>query len=165
MKRTLALGSFLALVSIGSGLLVLVSGCAALGALDIRNPRYAMRDVRPRIGIAIPLSASTIDFDFVLEVDNPNEVALRLDDVDFDLLINDRQVLQSVSRQGVRIPARGIGNVQLTTRLGYDGIRSIWNEVVDVIQGQRARYEIRGTAYYDTPVGRLQFPLTVYSSR
>ena len=38
-------------------------------------------------------------------------------------------------------------------------------QVADVIQGQRANYEVRGTAYYDTPVGRLNFPVTVYATR
>ena len=74
------------------------------------------------------------------------------------------QVLDSISAQDVRIPANGRGDVRLRTRIGYDSIRSIWSEVVDVVRGERARYEIRGTAHYDTPAGRLSFPLTVYTS-
>jgi hypothetical protein len=35
--------------------------------------------------------------------------------------------------------------------------------VADIVQGNRASYAIQGNAYYDTPVGRLQFPVTVYS--
>lgn len=166
MRRNLTLGSILTIVSIATGAALLLSGCAAVqSALDIQNPSYAIRDVQPRIDIAIPLSASTIDLDFALEVDNPNRVGLRLDQLDFDLLINGTQVLDSVSRQDIRIPANGVGNVRLQTRIGYDNVRSLWGEIVDVIRGERARYEIRGNAYYDTPVGRLKFPLTVYSSR
>lgn len=167
MKRNLTLGSALAVVSILAGAAVLfLSGCAAVqSALDIENPRYAIRDVRPRVDIALPLSASSIDLDFALEVDNPNRVGLRLDQIDFNLFINDTRVLDSISQQDIRIPANGIGNVQLRTRIDYQNVRSIWGEVVNMIQGNRARYEIRGNAYYDTPVGRLKFPLTVYSSR
>ena len=165
MKRTLALGSLLAVLSIAAGaMLLLLSGCAALqSALDIRNPRYSLREVSPRVDIAIPLSASRIDFDFDIEVDNPNDVGLRLDQIDFDLLINSRPILDGVSRQDVRIPARGIGTVPLRTSIGYDDVRTIWSEIVDVVRGRRARYEIRGTAHYDTPAGRLSFPLTVVS--
>lgn len=167
MRRNLTLGSFLTLVSIATALALVLTGCAAVqSALDIQNPRYAIRDVRPRIDVALPLSASTIDLDFALEVDNPNDVGLRLDQIDFNLLINGTQVLDTVrSQQGLRIPANGVGNVRLQTRIGYNNIRSLWGEMVDVIRGERAQYEIRGTAYYDTPVGRLRFPLTVYSSR
>ncbi len=166
MKRTLPLATLLTLASILSGAVLLLSGCAALqSALNIENPRYAIRDIRPSIDIAIPLSASSIDIDFNLEVDNPNSVGLRLDQLDFNLFINDTRVLDSVSRQDLRIPANGVGDVQLRTRIGYQNIRSLWSEMVDVVRGQRARYELRGNAYYDTPVGRLKFPVTVYSSR
>ena len=167
MKRTLPLATLLTLVSILSGAAVLLlSGCAALQtALNIENPRYAIRDIRPRVDIAIPLSASSIDIDFNLEVDNPNSVGLRLDQLDFNLFINDTRVLDSVSRQDLRIPANGVGDVQLRTRIGYQNIRSLWNDIVDIVRGQRARYELRGNAYYETPVGRLKFPVTVYSSR
>ena len=168
MKRTLPLATLLAAVSILSSLaLVFLSGCAALqSALNIENPRYALRDIRPRVDIAIPLSASSIDIDFNLEVDNPNSVGLRLDQLDFNLFINDTRVLDTVSRQeNIRIPANGIGNVQLETRIGYQNVRSLWNEIVGIARGQRARYELRGNAYYDTPAGRLKFPVTVYSTR
>lgn len=165
MKRPLTLGSILAAVCITAGVMLLLSGCAALAALDIQNPRYSFRDIRPRVDVAIPLSASSIDIDFAIEVDNPNRVGLRLDEIDFNLLVNGRHVLDSVSRQDVRIPANGVGTVHLRTRLGYDNARTVWTELVDVIRSQRASYEIRGNAYYDTPAGRLRFPVTVYSSR
>lgn len=149
-----------------STLLVLFSGCAAVrSALDIENPRYSFRNIRPRVDIALPLSASSIDIDFDVEVDNPNRVGLQLDQLDFNLFINDTRVLDSVSRQNLNIPANGVGNVALRTRIGYQNVKNLWNEMVDIVRGERARYELRGTAYYGTPVGRLQFPVTVYSSR
>lgn len=146
--------------------LLFLPGCAAVQkALNIENPRYSIRDIRPRIDIAIPLSASSIDIDFNLEVDNPNSVGLRLDQLDFDLFINDSRVLDSTTRQGLNIPANGVGNVQLQTSIDYRDVRTLWNEIVDIVRGQRARYELRGNAYYATPVGRLKFPVTVYSTR
>lgn len=166
MKRTLTLGSALAFVSIAAGIATfLLTGCSALNALNIENPRYSIRDIRPSVDIAIPLSASSIDIDFAIEVDNPNPVGIRLDEIDFNLFINDSRVLDSVSQQDIRIPANGRGDVALRTRIGYSNIRSLWSEIVDVVRGQRARYEIRGNAYYDTPLGRLKFPVTVYSTR
>ena len=166
MKRTLPVASFLTAVSIISGFAVLLlSGCAAVQqALNIENPRYALRDIRPRLDIAIPLSASSIDIDFNLEVDNPNSVGIRLDQVDFDLFINDSRILDSTSRQNISIPANGRGAVQLRTRIGYSNIRSMWGEITNIIRGNRARYELRGNAYYNTPIGQMRFPFTVYSS-
>jgi LEA14-like dessication related protein len=167
MRRSLTLGTLLAcLCVVAAAASLLLSGCAAVQqVLNIENPRYSIRDIRPRIDIAIPLSASSIDVDFAIEVDNPNSVGLRLDEIDFDLFINDTRVLDSVSQQRIAIPARGRGDIQLRTRIGYENIRALWGEVLDAVRGERARYEIRGTASYDTPLGRLQFPVTVYSSR
>jgi LEA14-like dessication related protein len=166
MKRQLTVGTLLALLSISAGAALLFTRCAAVqSALNIENPQYAIRDIRPSIDIAIPLSASSIDVDFALEVDNPNSVGLRLDQLDFNLYINDSRVLDSISQQDIRIPANGKGDVQLKTRIGYQNIRSMWDELVNIIRGQRARYEIRGNAYYETPLGRLRFPVSVFSTR
>ena len=32
-----------------------------------------------------------------------------------------------------------------------------------MVQGNRATYTINGNAYYNTPVGQMRFPLTLYS--
>lgn len=167
MKRSLTLGTLLALLCIAAAAAsMLLTGCAAArAALNIQNPRYSIRDVRPRVDIAIPLSASTIDVDFAIEVDNPNSVGLRLDEIDFDLFINDTRVLDSVSQQRIAIPANGRGDVHLRTSIGYENIRALWSQVVNAIRGGGTRYEIRGNAFYDTPLGRLKFPVTVYSTR
>jgi LEA14-like dessication related protein len=163
----LTLGTLLTGLCIASGLaMLLFSGCAAVQqALNIENPRYSIRDIRPRVDIAIPLSASTIDLDFAIEVDNPNRVGLRLDQIDFDLMINGVRALESTSQQRIAIPANGVGEIQLRTSIGYRNLQTLWGEVLDAVRGERARYEIRGTAHYDTPMGRLRFPVTVYSTR
>ena len=142
-----------------------MTGCSVARALDIVNPRYSIQNIRPRVDIALPLSASTIDFDFDLGVDNPNSVGLRLDQVDFELFVNNDRLLTSSSRYGVHIPARGYGVVHLQSRVGYNDIRSIFRQVADLIQGNRAQYQLQGTAYYDTPVGTMRFPVTVVSTR
>jgi LEA14-like dessication related protein len=133
-----------------------LSGCNTIARnLNIVNPTYSIRDLRPRVNVALPLSASSIDFDLTLGVNNPNPVGLRLNRVDFDMLVNDNPVLTSVSRDPrITIPARGVGDVHMTMRAGYDSLRNIFREVTDLIQGNRARYSLRGNAYYDTPVGR-----------
>ncbi|MEK6375091.1 MAG: LEA type 2 family protein [Acidobacteriota bacterium] len=166
MKRTLVYASLLTGLCLSLAALTLtVTGCSTVQkALNIVNPSYSIRDVRPRVAIALPLSASSIDLEFDVGVDNPNDVALRLDRLDFDVLINDNPVVSRViSDQGIQIPARGVGNVHLRTRVGYDNIRNIWREVSDLINGNRARYQIRGNAYYNTPIGQMRFPVTVYS--
>src|SRR5689334_11431671 len=126
MRRQLAFGMVLTVLCICAGLAaLLLSGCSSVArALNIENPKYSIRDVRPRVDIALPLSASSIDIDFNVEVDNPNSVGLRLDRIDFDLFINDSRIMDSVSSQNVRIPANGRGDVRLSTRINYQSIRT-----------------------------------------
>jgi LEA14-like dessication related protein len=166
MKRTFAYASFLTGLCLALAALTLsLSGCGTLGKTpNIVNPSYSLRDIRPHVAIALPLSASSIDLDFDVGVDNPNTVGLRLERLDFDVLVNDNPLLTQVSTpQGVNIPARGLGNVHIKTRVGYQNIRNIWSQITDLISGNRATYQIRGNAYYDTPIGQMRFPMTVYS--
>ena len=135
--------------------------CNTLANLHIINPSYSLRSVTPRVNLGIPPS---IDLDFGVNVNNPNPVQLRLDYFDFDLLVNNNLILRNIhSVQGLRIPANGDGDVHLATHVTYDSIRTIYNEVLNIIQGNRASYGIQGNAYYDTPVGQLRFPVSVYS--
>jgi LEA14-like dessication related protein len=146
-KRSLLLAALLAL-----------PGCSALQNLNIVNPSYSLRAIEPHVNLAIPPS---MDFDVTVGVDNPNPVGLRLDRFDFNLLVNDNNIANGTTYDRISIPARGVGDVRLRTHVTYDNIKSIFREVADVIQGNRARYAVRGTALYNTPVGQLSFPVTV----
>jgi LEA14-like dessication related protein len=165
MKRNLVLATLLTLTCIVlSAVTLSLSGCQSLANLNIVNPRYSLRGVVPHVAIALPLSASAIDFDFTIGVDNPNPVGLRLDWLDFDLAVNDTPVLTSVrAEQGIHIPAHGYGDVHLRTRVGYENLKTLFRQVADMVQGNRATYTIRGNAYYGTPLGQMRFPLTLYS--
>jgi LEA14-like dessication related protein len=165
MKRNLILASLLTVTCLGLAAVTLsLSGCRSLAGLNIVNPRYSLRGVVPHVAIALPLSSSAIDFDFTIGVDNPNPIGLRLDWLDFDLAINDTPVLTSVrAEQGVHIPAHGVGDVHLRTRVGYENLKILFRQVAEMVQGNRATYSIRGNAYYATPLGQMRFPLTLYS--
>jgi LEA14-like dessication related protein len=143
--------------------LLLLPGCTTL--LNIENPDYSIRSITPRVSMAIPLSSSFIDFDIAIGIDNPNTIGITLDEIDFDLFVNGSQIVRAISAQDVRIPARGFGTVQMSTRVDYQSLRSLFQEVADIVRGERARYELRGTAYYRTPLGRMGLPFTIYGDQ
>src|SRR5688572_31478115 len=117
MKRSLFQAALLTGLCITLALITLVlSGCNTLANLNIENPTYSLRNIDPRVQIALPLSASTIDFDMTVGVNNPNAVGLRLDRFDFTLFVNDSRILDSFSDQQIRIPANGVGD-RKSTRL------------------------------------------------
>src|SRR6059058_5794597 len=83
MKKSLVYGILLSGLVLAAVTFAL-SGCSTLAkTLDIVNPSYSIRDIRPHVAVALPLSASSIDLDFDVGVDNPNSVALRLNRLDF----------------------------------------------------------------------------------
>jgi LEA14-like dessication related protein len=95
---------------------------------------------------------------------HPNAIGLRLEWLDFDLAINDTPILTSVrAEQGVHIPAHGLGDVHLRTRIGYQNLKALFRQIADMIEGNRATYAIHGNAYYKTPFGERRFPMTLYS--
>ncbi|HVT02477.1 MAG TPA: LEA type 2 family protein [Thermoanaerobaculia bacterium] len=156
MKRRVI--AFLALLS-------LTAGCRSLAGLHIENPTYSIREVRPHVSIALPISASSIDLDFDIGIENPNSVGLNLDRIVFDVLVNDSHVMNGISSDRVSIPARGTGEVRLRTSIGYNNLKSVFRDVADVIQGDRANYQVQGRAYYRTPLGVMDFPFNVVKSR
>jgi len=159
MRRTLLYACFLTALCVVLALLTLsFSGCAALQNLHIENPSYSIVDVTPHVNLSVPPS---MDFDFTVGVDNPNSVALALDHFDFDIFVNRNQVANGTTFDRINIPARGTGDVRLRTHVNYKEIKTIFSQIADIVQGNRAAYEIRGTAAYDTPVGRMSFPVTV----
>ena len=138
---------------------VAIATFAGCSSLNIINPTYSLRGVNPRINFGIPPS---LDLDLVVGVDNPNPVELRLDRFDFDLLINNNPVLNGVrSDQGIHIPARGLGDVHVLAHVNFNDLQTIYRQIIDVVQGNRATYQLRGNAYYNTPTGQLRFPVTV----
>jgi LEA14-like dessication related protein len=162
MKRNLLFATLLAVACIALSICAIaLEGCNTLANLHIVNPSYSLRSVNPHLNLGIPPS---VDLDFTVNVNNPNPVGLRLDYFDFDVFVNNDPILRNVhSVQGFQIPANGDNDVHLATHVTYDSIRSIYNEVIGMIQGNRATYGIQGNAYYGTPVGQLRFPVNVYS--
>ena len=167
MKKQLFYASLLTGACIALALVTFaLTGCSSVArALNIVNPRYSLRDVRPHVAIALPLSASSIDFDFTLGVDNQNSVGLNLARIDFGLFVNGNRLIDSISSDRINIPARGSSDVRLRARVGYQQIPNLWQQIVNVVQGQRANYQVQGNAYFDTPLGQMRFPVAVAATR
>lgn len=167
MKRTLTYGAILTgLCVLLAAVTLSLSGCSTVGrALNIVNPTYTIRNVQPHVSLALPLQASSIDFDFTLGIQNPNSVGLNLARLDFGLLVNGNRLIDTVSSDRIHIPARGGNDVHLRARVGYQEIPSLFQQIANVVQGQRADYLVQGNAYFDTPVGQMRFPVSVAATR
>jgi LEA14-like dessication related protein len=164
MKRTLIPATLLTAGCIAlAAITMALSGCRSL-LPDIVNPSYRLRSIKPHVAIALPLTRSAMDFDFTIVVDNPNPIGVHLEYLEFDLAINDTPILHSVrADQGVNIPAHGVGDIHLRTRVEYSNLKALFREIAEMVQGNKASYRIEGNAYYRTPFGLKRYPVTLYS--
>jgi LEA14-like dessication related protein len=164
MKRTPDRVAALAGLSIVlAAITVALAGCRMMG--NIQNPSYTIRDIRPHVSIALPLSSSTIDLDFTVSVDNPNSVSLDLAHMDFGVFVNGDRLIDSVSSEHIHVPAHGVNDVHLRVRVGYEQIPKLFQQIVDLIHGHRAHYEIQGDAYFNTPLGQRRYPVEIQATR
>jgi len=90
---------------------------------------------------------------------------LNLARLDFGVLVNGSRLIDSFSSDRVNIPARGSNDIHLRARVGYQQIPNLFQQIVNVVQGQSANYEVQGNAYFDTPVGQMRFPVAVAVTR
>jgi LEA14-like dessication related protein len=159
VRRSLVLAALLTALCVGLSILTLsLSGCSALAYRHLEKPEYRLVDVAAKVNASIPPS---IDLDLTIEVDNPNPVALRLDAFDFILFANDQRIANGATVDHVTVPPNGTGDVRLRAHLSYKGLKTIYRDIVNMVQGGRARYTLEGNATFDTPLGQRTYPVKI----
>ncbi|HXI13384.1 MAG TPA: LEA type 2 family protein [Thermoanaerobaculia bacterium] len=143
-------------------LLLLVSlACrSSLQDIDPEKFSYEVDEIRPHFSFAIPVSASIVEADATLRVRNENDIRVKLEGIDFELLVNDRRVMRGRSTEKIDLPARGSGTLQLTARASGDELRELVGEIADRFRGGDSRYTIRGNAHYRTIIGVIDIPFS-----
>jgi len=145
-------------------ILLLSLACrSSLQDLDPRKLSYEVDEIRPRFSFAIPPSASIVEAEATLRVRNENDIRVRLEGIDFELLINDRRVMRGNSTEKIDVPALGTGLLQLRARASGDELRGLIGEIADRMRGRDDsgnRYTIRGNAHYRTIIGVIDIPFS-----
>jgi LEA14-like dessication related protein len=159
VRRSLVLAALLTALCLGLSILTLaLSGCSALAYRHLEKPAYRLVDVAAKVNASLPPS---IDLDLTIGVDNPNPVALRLDAFDFVLFANEQRIANGATVDRVAIPPNGSGDVRLRAHLSYSSLKTIYRQVVDIVQGGHAHYTLEGNATFDTPLGQRTYPVKV----
>ena len=90
-----------------------VAGCASLQDI-VAKPSVEVADVRLT---NLSLSAATLLVD--LNIDNPNPVGIDVRTVDYNLKINNKNLLQGTANQGIKLPGSGSEQVELPLQVNY----------------------------------------------
>jgi LEA14-like dessication related protein len=125
-------------------------GCGGLWR-TMEPPRIHIVDVTPK-----EMKLFEQNFDLELRVQNPNEEALAINGLAFELEINGKKFATGVSNENVTVDrfSSGVIHVQAVT--------SLWDMLQQIAQLQRTgtplvTYRIRGALYSGSPSVKLPF--------
>lgn len=120
-----------------AALTVGVSSCSLL-QLAVRQPEVKLDQVRvvdPRF------LEATLMFD--LNVTNPNTTALKIDGIDYKLVLNDRQFAEGVYDQVTELPGEQTVKVSLPIKVEY---ARVFDSLMSALQKPESKYMIQGSA-------------------
>jgi LEA14-like dessication related protein len=116
----------------------------------LRNVEVSVYDVAVE---SIGFTSATLKIK--LKMFNPNSITATLDRADYNLYGNDILVGSGVIPTRVDIPAHSSTIITTTFDLSYSGAaKVIWS----ALPTGKVTWKIKGTAYFDTPVGSITVP-------
>jgi LEA14-like dessication related protein len=134
------------------------SNCAYLTqSLAILNCDYTLMDVR-----AANIGLTAMDLVISIQVRNPNSIDVHIANLSFDLLVNDKKVLDGVYSHKTVVPAGQAVIVEQITKLNYFESTSV---AFDLIRGGNANYRVVGTVLVETPFGTMPFEIDIIKGR
>lgn len=138
------------------------TGCASLmERAGLINCRYSIVKTTPHLDITVPVSRSAVALTFEVKVTNPNPTPVTLDHLVFDLFVNEAKVASGDSKLQTSIAASREGTISVESRFTYEELKDAFLTLTETIRRGEAKYEIRGTAFYETAFGPLALPVTI----
>ena len=92
------------------------------------------------------VGSGTATFSLDLEVGNPNPFALSLSELDFVLFINGRRAARGRSAEGVALPPRGSGRLDLAIKVPLSEAPELLGDMAHLVTGEPTRYRLEGAA-------------------
>ncbi len=99
--------------------------------------------------------------DVNLAVTNPNPVTVKADRIDLLLYINKRKTVKVIFND-INLPAEKTEKLTATVKIPY---RSMGRAIVGVIKKGKVAYKLDGKIFIKTPIGMLDFPVTIYEKK
>lgn len=122
----------------------------------MQNVELSLSDVQIR---NIGLSSATLEV--YINMYNPNNgITATLDRMDYSVYANGNNLGNGQITQRVDIPPQGTKTVSSAFQVSYAGtLRAVWSALTG---GGNIKWNLKGTAYFDTPLGTLNIPIDQY---
>lgn len=122
----------------------------------VRPPELSFVDAAPH-----SFSLTGCKVDVRLRAKNPNPFSINLETMDVLLYINDQKTV-STAFNNISLRANGTSPLNSTVTIPY--VRSGLALMAALRSRSGLRYKLVGVAHYKTPLGTIQFPLTLYKN-
>lgn len=134
-----------------------MSGCAMVQEqLKVRKPTVKFVSAH-----AHSFTLKSMKVDINLAVTNPNPITVKADRIDLLLYINKRKTVK-VMFNDINLPAEKTEKLTATVKVPY---KSVGSAIVGVVKKGKVAYKLDGRIFIKTPVGMLDFPVTIYEKK
>lgn len=138
-------------------LIFFMSGCAMVQEqLKVRKPTVKFVSAH-----AHSFTLKSMKVDINLAVTNPNPITVKADRIDLLLYINKRKTVK-VMFNDINLPAEKTEKLTATVKVPY---KSVGSAIVGVVKKGKVAYKLDGRIFIKTPVGMLDFPVTIYEKK
>jgi LEA14-like dessication related protein len=139
----------------------LAAGCALLQQIEqrvaIKNCTFKLTNAQAR-----NFTLTDMSVDLNIAVQNPNTVTVTIDKLDLILLVNDRQTVKAFF-SGQSIDPQQTKALTTTVVIPYT---TVGMAIIDMLRkNEPVRYRLDGEIYLNTPIGMINFPVTIYESK
>jgi len=113
---------------------VFLCACSSLVGKFLENPKIELQNVSVQ-----DINFSGCKLMFHLKVENPNKVDIKVDEVNYKIYLNDKEVTTTKTESSVTIPAKSEALVDLPLPVEY---QKIWPDLKDLFEKKSATYKI-----------------------
>lgn len=135
-----------------------LSGCAVYQAYvqrtAIRNAEFSIRNVQ---FLGLDLVGANILL--TLQLQNPTDTAIEMDRMAYTLFVNGARAFQGEVTQKILVPPRQGRPLPIRISVVYADLGTQLRQLL--LQQRVNSWRMEGTAYFDTPVGTLEYPVRV----
>lgn len=135
-------------------IIVLLLSCSAVQErLAIRECKFSLTSVKP-----YAFTFNNFKLDFNIAVENPNKVDAVLDKLKYTLYADDSDLISGTTGKGLKIPANKSNNFTTTITLEYSKLSEV---LISAIRLGKAEYKVKATAYIQTMIGEISYPVEI----
>jgi LEA14-like dessication related protein len=141
----------LKLIALSGVVLTTSTSCGAAG--DILKNIFQQPKVSIQSFGLDDASTERLNFKAVLNVDNPNSFGLKTSDVDYNLDINNADIIKGVLANGINISAQNTSTVEIPIQVNFQKLFAALPSIIQDINN--LNYKVYGTVNFNTPIGKV----------